>query len=176
MITQTQLNKMLQEVIIEAKACSLDLSPINPTVDISRATSWYGQCKRKAGSNIYQIRISKYHLDSDVNAVRETIAHEICHASRTCKNHDAVWKRRASVMNKAYGYHIERVGGSYIDSKTNEVKKKSLDTPSKGYKNVYIIECECCKHQYIRTRMTRSIKHPEHYTCGVCHGKLKRVQ
>lgn len=176
MITQTQLNNMLQEVITEAKAVKLDLSPINSIVDISRATSWYGQCKRKAGSNVYQIRISKYHLNNDINAVRETIAHEICHASRTCKNHDSEWKRRASIMNKVYGYHIERVAGSYINSETNKIEKKHLDTPKRDSKNVYIIECECCKHQYIRTRMTNSIKHPEHYTCGVCHGKLKRVQ
>ena len=176
MITQIQLNDMLQEVITEAKACNLDLGQINPIVDISSATSWFGQCKRKAGSSIYQIRISKYHLNNDINAVRETIAHEICHASKTCKNHDNEWKRRASIMNKKYNYHIQRVSGYYADSETNEIKKKSLDTPKKDSKNIYIIECECCKHQYIRTRMTNSIKHPEHYTCGVCHGKLKRVK
>lgn len=173
MINQIQLNNILKEVIKQARLIGLDLGQINPIVDISKAKSWFGQCRRK-NKNQYQIRISKYHLDSDINAIKETIAHEVCHASTTCRNHDKEWKRRANKMNKAYGYHIQRVAGYYTNSETNRLEKKIMSVSKNESK--YILKCTCCGHEYHRNRMSNAVKNPSSYRCGKCGETLKRIK
>lgn len=174
MINQIQLNNILKEVIKQAELIGLDLGQINPIVDISRAKSWFGQCKGYIGKNQYQIRISKYHLNSDINAVKETIAHEICHASMTCRNHDKEWKRRADKMNRAYGYHIQRVAGYYNNSETNKLEKKIMSVPKNESK--YVLKCTCCGKEYHRDRMSNVVKNPSSYRCGKCGETLKRIK
>ena len=168
-IKQSDLNKILSEVKKEAEKVGLPLGEINPMVGIADATSFYGQCRFKNG--VYSIRISKY-IVNDENAIRETIAHELCHAHETGRRHGEGWKQRASIMNKEYGYHIARVGGKYVDS--NGILKEKVMVASN--KDTYILKCVNCGWEYKRNRLTKVVKNPELFKCGKCHGNLERTK
>lgn len=168
-ISQNDLSKILSEVKQEAERINLPLGVINPIVDIANATSFYGQCRLKEG--VYTIRVSKY-IINDKNAIRETIAHELCHAHETGRRHGVGWKQRAAIMNREYGYHITRVGGKYVDN-DGVLKEKVMVAPNK---EAYILKCVNCGWEYKRNRLTKVVKNPELFKCGKCHGNLERTK
>lgn len=165
---QHDLNKILSDVKKETEKAGLPLGEINPIVDIANATSFYGQCVFKNG--IYSIRISKYL--NDENAIRETVAHELCHAHETGRRHGVGWKQRAVIMNREYGYHITRVGGKYVDN-DGVLKEKVIVAPNKDN---YILKCVKCGWEYKTSRLSKSIKHPELFKCSKCRGNLERIK
>lgn len=170
-MNQQELNKWLQEVIEQAKSINIKLGKINLVVDISRAKSWFGQCRKRNG--IYEIRISKFHEGGE-NAIKETIAHEILHTCKDCMNHGSEWKRNAELMNKKYGYHIQRVGGQYINE-NGVLENKTITKEQSIYKNNYILKCEYCGTTWNRSRMSKFVLHPDWYSCK-CGGNIKRIK
>ena len=169
-MNQELLNKWLSEVIKQAENINIKLGKINPIVDISRAKSWFGQCRRRNG--MYEIRISKFHEGGE-NAIKETMAHEILHTCKGCMNHKKEWKRFADVMNKAYNYHIQRVGGQFINE--NDVLENKTISKSNVISNKYILKCKECGNTWSREKESKFVKYPGLYRCR-CGGRIERIK
>jgi len=100
-------NKLLQEVILEAKQLNIPISSnIDPNVIINTRAKRFGRCSRK--SDKYIIEISSIFDKAEDKMAKQTLAHEICHTAPDCLNHQAKWKSHISKMNRAYGYNISR--------------------------------------------------------------------
>ena len=92
-------------------------------------------------------------------AVRETLAHEVLHTCRGCKDHGPRWKGYADKMNAAYGYHISRTG-----------TWEALGLPDQKPVN-HLVVCERCGQEFKRARASNLVQHPERYRCR-CGGRL----
>lgn len=172
MITLARLNELYREELAKVVACGVPVSMNEMPKEITtmKATSKYGDCHWEWGRNKskikIRIRISEYHLPNGEDAVRQTIAHEICHAAPG-RGHGDEWKKWANMVNKAYGYHIERLG-TWKSGCTLERPEAADKAVSRGH----LVVCTKCGAQYPRTRHSRLTLHPEYYHCH-CGGKLK---
>lgn len=154
---------MLQKAIFEVEGVALEVNKesIIPSIRISNATSFFGVCKRKPKG--FEISVSKYHLSNEINAVYQTIVHEVLHTIKGCMNHGSKWKECANTMNEVYGYNISRLGTMKSGAK--------LNTPPKLVK--YIITCQKCSKVYKRKVRSKLVKNVDNYKCGECGGALK---
>lgn len=172
MITKERLNELYREELDKVIAIGIPIPVKEMPKEIitMKATSKYGDCHWEYGpgkSKIrVKIRISEYHLPNGEDAVRQTIAHEILHAAPGY-GHDAEWRKWANMMNKAYGYHIERLG-TWKSGCTLERPDAPNKKPSRGH----LVSCMKCGAKYPRSRHSRLTLHPELYHCH-CGGKLK---
>ncbi len=144
-----------------------------------RAKRRWGQCRRKyigMGSDkkpkyYYTINISEILLDERVplESLKNTIIHEILHTCPGCANHGPEWKRRAAKVKKELGYDIKR---------TDTPKEKGVgeDMVSTKQKPKYAIRCKKCGQIIIRERMSKIIKYPEYYRCGICGSSFEHCE
>lgn len=169
---QKELNKLLDEVITQAKALGIPLSSqINEDVVVNqRAKSRFGCCKRikaSRGKSIegmhYIIEISKALSESSIGSIKEVLAHEVLHTAPEGYNHTGNWKKYAGQMNKEYGYNIKR---------TNSPDALGVELPGEKPPAKYLIVCEKCGNTQERIRSSKVIKKPSLYRCK-CGGRLK---
>ena len=159
------LHNLFNECVNEVRAAGIEPGKI---VDISinyRATTRWGQCKKRYG--LYSININHRILedDTDVKAVKDTIIHEILHTCPNCWNHGREWQRLANIMNRKYGYEISRTGSCEdfgID------REEYAESHAK-----YRIVCTSCGNVYRKQRACKVTKHPEYFRCGKCGGSLR---
>ena len=161
------INLMYKTGLSIVRECCGDIvKPISKVSVNTRAESRWGQCKYRNGS--YEIEIS-YRLLSDVvpmHAAMSTMVHEILHAT-DAHHHDSTWKRYArQVMRKHPELSITR---------TSSADKFNLPDTRRLPKYKYAIECCNCGMVHRSSRMSKSIKHPDWFSCGKCGGKFKRV-
>lgn len=162
MITQLQLNEMLQETIQEVERAGIEVGNINPSVKINSATTFYGICKKRG--DVYNIEISKYYLMNPMEQVKQTLVHEVLHTVKGCYNHGKTWKKWADLINKAYGYSISRTSKhGFHHPEYKEVRRK------------YKIECTGCGNVWHRQKRSKLVTHAHTYTCGKCKSKLQLV-
>jgi len=160
-------NKLLQEVIAEAKRVNIPVSDsINPYVKINtRAKGRFGMCKKNTKAfNTFNIEIASFMDQASIKDIKETLAHEVLHTCPNCLNHQLQWKSYANKMNSAYGYNINRTS-SYESLGVANIAIIMQDT------NKYTIICKSCNHKSYRNRVSNIIKHPERYKCK-CGGSL----
>lgn len=157
-----ELDKKLGEMILKLKSAGIPLSDnISPEIKInSRAKKRLGCCIFKDSVNY--IEVSAVFMDKEhSDLLEETIAHELLHTCKGCKNHGERWKYYASVLNSTYGYNIKR---------TVDFKDKAITQPPVNY----IIVCQSCGIQISRAKMSKLVKYPHRYRCK-CGGRLKRI-
>ena len=154
----------------ECMAC-LDKLGIRYAKDIrfcvnTRATSRLGLC-RKIGSR-YEIEISHLLLDERTpeESLLNTLFHELLHTCYGCMKHTGRWKAYADRVNSAYGLNIKRAAAA----EDREIPEELLPKAN------YLVCCESCGAEYGRQKLSPLIQHPEHYRCGKCRGKLKRIK
>lgn len=175
MISGEELNRMLKENIAKIKRLGIPLSKsISPEVIINiRAKRRLGCCIYKDRANY--IEVSSILLeDTSVSTkmtnhelLEQTICHELLHTCRGCKNHGDEWKAYAEILNRAYGYNIERTIS--MDALTESSERLRMD------KIKYILLCQSCGLEIKRSRMSKPVKYPNRYRCR-CGGKLKRIK
>lgn len=155
------LNKLLQEVIEQAKAINIPIREINPNILVNpRPKNRHAQCRREFGW--YKIEISVHLKQAPIDKVKQTLAHEILHTCPNCMNHGDTWIKYANMMNRAYGYNIKR---------TTEYSEFGITKePSK-----YTIVCCSCKKEINRVKKSKLVEHPEYFRC-TCGGELKRKE
>lgn len=132
----------------------------------SRAVTRLGQCRKKGDS--YVVEISSALLDERVDVktgLKCTLHHELLHTCCGCMKHTGRWKVYADRVNAAYGYRIQRAS-------TREERPLPEDLVPKAK---YLIVCDTCGAQFPRQKISALVRNPEHYRCGKCGGKLKRV-
>lgn len=75
----------------------------------ARAKRRWGQCEYIRNQK-YKIDISERLFQAEDHFVEEVILHELLHTCKECKAHGAMWKKYASRVNEAYGFHIAVYG------------------------------------------------------------------
>lgn len=162
-MTQGELNALMAEMIASLTSLGIPLSKrIVPEVKVNtRAKKRLGCCILQ--SYVYTIEISQFVL-SDEQLLRETMAHELLHTCKSCRNHGERWKQYAAIVNKELGYNISRT-----------VKIEGGDVRLREEANKYLLVCTSCGTEIWRARMSKTIKSPWRYRCGKCGGKLKRM-
>lgn len=145
----------------------------------TRAKRRWGQCCCKFvgrdthGNPKYENRIdiSAVLLDERVpiEALQNTIIHEILHTCPGCQNHGPNWKARAAKVKRELGYDIKTRDSS-------QDKGVSSNIASEYYKPKYIVICSNCGREVGRDRMCGIVKYPMNWRCGVCHkGHFERI-
>ena len=138
----------------------------------------WGQCKHvfagigADGKRKYNhsIDISSILLDDNtpVEALRNTIIHEILHTCPGCNNHGVGWKRRADQVNKKFGYNIK--------SRSSAEDKMVPDSVMEEYKKPkYILRCKKCGYEVGMYRMSKFVKHPSWFAHSNCGGDFERI-
>jgi len=168
--------KMLYDECYEMVVnCGITPVPIKSVTVNSRATSRWGACKyhweydNKNQKYVIccAIEISKSILgdDSDLNAVKSTIIHEILHAANPGEHHGGNWKKDArKIMNRYPEIKITRTSSS---------EEFGIAQP----KTKYAVVCEKCGYELGRNRMCKLIRYPNEFVHGGgCGGALKRIR
>lgn len=156
----------------------MDYGTITKVEVNTRAKRRWGQCKSTfVGRNAigervytYAINISSILLDdkTPIEALQNTIIHEIIHTCPGCLNHGIEWKRRAAKVKKELGYDIQRCSSA-------EEKGISESAVEVYRKPKYIVKCKKCGREVGRYKVCDIIKHPQFYRCGICNGDFIRV-
>lgn len=93
---------------------NIEYGPVGEVTVNTRAKTRWGQCRYSKFEDIYDIEICSRLLESDVSYedIMDTMIHELlhCHKDRMC--HTGEWKRCADLVNKYYGYDIQRTASS----------------------------------------------------------------
>jgi len=156
----SRYNKLLQEVILEAKQLNIPISQnIDPNVIINTRAKRFGRCSRKADKFI--IELSSIFEKAEDKMAKQTLAHEILHTCPDCLNHQTQWKSHVSKMNRAYGYNIERTNSCQNIGVERDISKNAK----------YTIECQKCHTKSYKDRISGVIRNPEKYHCK-CGGRL----
>lgn len=136
----------------------------------TRAKRRWGQTK-SIGYNMYTIDISEILLDEKVplEALQNTVIHEILHTCPNCMNHGQEWVKRADIVKRRLGYNIKRCS----DPKEKGISENILNEYRKPK---YVVKCIDCGHEAQRNRMCDIIKHPANWQCGICGGKFQRIK
>lgn len=156
-------DKLLALAIGQAGALGIPISTnIHPHVALNtRAVGRFGCCSRRGNTDY--IELSARLPAAGERAVLETLAHEILHTCRGCRNHGARWQGYAAKMNAAYGYHISRTGSW---------EAMGLPNPRPVR---YLLACTRCGVEIGRVRASSLVQHPERYRCR-CGGALERKE
>ena len=91
----SRYNKLLQEVILEAKQLNIPISQnIDPNVIINTRAKRFGKCSRK--DDKFLIELSSVFDQAEDKMAKQTLVHEVLHTCPDCMNHQALWKSHVS--------------------------------------------------------------------------------
>lgn len=163
-MTGEEVNALLQATAHTLRELKIPLArEISPQVLINtRAKRRLGCCYFQSGQ--YTIEVSASLLE-DPARLRQTLAHELLHTCRGCRNHGKQWKAYAAVVNEACGMEISRL----TPPKEEEPQQCLRNDEIK-----YLVQCQSCGALFPRARMCKLVKTPWRYRCQ-CGGKLKRM-
>ena len=151
----------------QAELRSIGIQPassIRWTVN-TRATKRWGSCKKES-PDAYEISISSRLLQADVSvqAVKNTIMHELLHTVKGTKGHTGLWRKLATQVNQRLpGYSIQR---------TTSYEEKGIQPAESRY----VLRCTHCGKEYHRQRMSQLVRTPQKYRCGLCGHTLQRIK
>ena len=136
---------------------------IREIVDIkfSSATTFYGQCKNYA-SGVCKIKISMLAIASGDAKLRNTIIHELCHASAPMRaKHGIYWQELATRASKLYHTTIKPRTPPNADA------RKYLKSTIK-----YKVTCDCGREWAFqrRTKVIKLLELDSKLTCPYCGG------
>lgn len=160
-----KLEAALETCRRQCDALRIPYGKVNAIYPSTKVNRRWGMCYyRPYGSDI---EISKVLLDSKVEEIHllDTVMHELLHTCPGCQNHGAQWKRYATMVNTAYGYHVKR-GSSYAEMGLTDPEEKTAK---------YRFKCQSCGAVITRQRASAFTRNPDGYRCGACRGKLVRV-
>ena len=153
---------LLVRVADQARALGIPVSErICPHVAVNRRAVGRFGCCVKAGQG-YRIELSARLLEAGEEACLQTLAHEVLHTCPGCRDHGKLWKSYAARMNAAYGYTIAR---------TSTCEELGVEDTRKIR---YRLVCGRCGREFLRTRRSPLVDHPERYRC-TCGGKIQRT-
>ena len=130
------------------------LWPINHAVNfiLNRGVRRNGCC-RKLGKTYYAISINKALAHDD--DIREVVVHELLHSYPDVfsDGHTGEWARRAQIVNKKYGLHVQRL---------NHYDHTEIHPPK------YVVECSSCHHRWDYYRTPVWINNINRAGCPYC--------
>ena len=159
-------DSLLKKAMILLRDAGIPISArIDPHVKINtRAKKRFGMCIMKDGA--YTIELSAVMLTAPEISCMQTLCHELIHTCRGCGDHGSVFKKYAGILNRRYGYNIQR---------TNSAEEMGVPKPDMHKTANYILKCRQCGAEIARSRYSNVIAMPSHYRCR-CGGSLKRIK
>ncbi len=159
-------DRLLRLVAAQAVEAGIPISDrIQDHVQVNRrAKKRFGMCINKNGS--FTIELSEVLLNAPEKSCRQTIAHELIHTCKGCDNHGTLFRRYADILNRRYGYDIRRAHTAEEMGVVSAASEKNVN---------YIIVCQNCGAQILRTRYSNVVAYPSRYRCR-CGGMLKRIK
>ena len=109
-----------------------------------------------------QLLDGRYNEETVLNTIRHEYAHylaNICN-EQECGHGPLFMQACRYVGCKEEQYFTDRITN-------NEVVPERM---------VYVIKCNCCSTEYIKTKKSKIISNIQNYKCGNCHGKLSVTQ
>jgi predicted SprT family Zn-dependent metalloprotease len=127
-----------------------------------RAKNRMGLCRKitRSFDEVFAIQISNQ-LFGNKASIKETLLHELLHTCTNCFQHKNEWKYLAGLLNRKYGYNIQRT----LDAEQACIK---ID-------HKYKMRCKNCGNIIGMERMSDFVKHPEKYMCKKCRGNFERI-
>lgn len=159
------VEKIYVECCNELRTIGIDPPPVQKVTVNKRATTRWGQARRKSG--VLSINISDVLLQDNVDdfPVRNTMMHEILHTCDMRDNHGSHWQSMAHKVNRELGYKISRCS-NYSDY---GIEPKEVEAK-------YILKCNNCGLEYKRSKKTKAIQNYQNYQCGKCKGSLSLIK
>ena len=162
------LLKLSAECMAQLNALGIDCGKVTFTVN-TRAKKRWGQC-RVVGAGSYEISISERLLHDDVDdmAAKNTIMHELAHASDGCRSgHRGEWVRIVSEIMRAYPeYNIKRCT-SLAEKGFDEAEE-----PVRRLEYTYFYRCLGCGVEVKYKRASKFTRDPNSYYCRVYGGRF----
>lgn len=169
MVTQTDLNRLLQEEFKRAKGLGFELHKVLPNVEIINSMRSYGVCKFYSDipEKTYKICISRYFLHAPVEELRTVIMHEVLHLLKSSKGHDELWGMAALRVRKVYNYQAADYHLNphpYSKERSNcEHTTLGGDGLNQKERHLYSVICPKCNCIISRTKRTKLIQKPHLY-------------
>lgn len=174
-MTNQEYRKVFAETVTDVKEIldNLGVQYETPSMTFkinTRAVNRWGQCKYIGGYNSgrVEINISKKVFDhaTDIQVLKNTIAHEFLHAITPNSGHTGKWKQLAEMITRTGKYHVERTVTREEQQAVNMDKVKTS-----GYE----IHCSKCGVLATYQRRSKAVKHIEAgnnagYRCKKCKG------
>lgn len=164
-MTLDRLDQIIKEVKRDMNALNIpfdDTVPIKINTRLSRAL---GRCCYRSGK-AYVIELSTVIINSDVQELKNTIAHELLHSATIGDHHGGMWKYYADKMTRGSKYTITRL---------HDTEKLNYDAMMSKYK--YKTVCSGCGSEGRYTKKTNFINHlirnngnGKPWYCSRCHG------
>lgn len=129
-------------------------------VRVNNSVNYYGCCKLfRSDNTIADITISNMTVACGKESLKNTIIHELCHASLPIEeNHGKQFQELAKRVSKIYHTDIKQYG---------ETTKEAEEFEQSQYK--YKVTCKQCGSTWHYIRKTKFVKYPHLYQCG-CGG------
>ena len=163
------LMKIVERCMADLDSLSVAYGSVRSWRVNTRAKSRWGQC-RQVAPGVFDISISALLLEETVadQAAMDTIVHELLHTVPGCTGHRGKWKQLAERVNRELpGYRIQRC---------TPAEEKGIYLPETKRQYPYRLQCISCGKEILRQKLCPVVKAPYRYRCGLCGGKLKRIQ
>lgn len=156
------LQAVAKDCIAQLEAIGIRCGPVTVAQD-KRARRRWGSC-RKLPDGGCRIGISPRLLEAPLDALKNTLYHELLHAATDVTGHTGPWKTMAAYVSRALGTDITR---------TATWEDKGLDPATDNVRYRFI--CTGCGAQVLRYRACPFTKHYKHYRCSRCGSSFKPV-
>ena len=133
----------------------------------------YGVCLERRYRNtkevIYtQVKVNKKFAEkANEQQMLNTLLHECLHsACGADEHHGGKWAIAAKTLNDKCGYQLS-AKADFEDENGETISAKA---------DKYIIQCKSCGNKWFYSRLSKSVKNPNLYRCGICNGELERIK
>lgn len=165
-ITDERIVTIYHEAMDEARANGL-WSGANPPLYSHKSYKTLGSCYwKKVGSTYDTAIVLSEYLLGEPEKMRNTIVHEVGHATAPADHHGAKWRHNTNLIGKKWGLTAERLNS---DKELSSLLKDAR--PQNDYK--YELYCPHCGTTWRYKTNCEAIRRPSRYRCGKCKLALK---
>lgn len=157
------LQAVAKECIRQLEAIGIRCGIVTVEPD-KRARRRWGSC-RKLPDGGCRIGISPKLLEAPIDALKNTLYHELLHAATDVTGHTGRWKQLAAYVSRTLHTDITR---------TASFEDKGLD-PDEDETVRYRFECTGCGIRVLRYRASPFTRNPARYRCSRCGSSFRKI-
>ena len=160
------LNACAKQCMEMLDVLDIPYGKVNSFTVNTRATTRWGQCKQVGDG--FEISIAAVLLDerNPLQALTETVLHELLHSCEGCQNHGQLWKAYAAKLNRTFGLQIKGRNSAEEKGIVVETRKKHI---------AHSFRCKTCGAVVERQRESRFTKNYRLYKCSKCGGRFEKI-
>lgn len=157
------LQRIAQECINELDQINIPYGNVEKFVSNQRFSRTWGRCQKTSGGFLIQISEKLLQDHVPMEALKQTILHEMIHTCPGCFNHQREWKRMAALVNNTYGYNIK----TYSDA-----EELGMSPVVRKVKHRFV--CTGCGLVIERQKESKFTKNYKKYYCSRCKGRFQK--